>query len=95
MKYYEQKVSELFKNIELYPNVLKNVKISQKLPLSEVSAIQKAIKMAEEKMGDKGRILIRYSGTEPLARVMVEGEDKKLVNEMCGELAQTVEKALK
>jgi phosphoglucosamine mutase len=95
MKYYEQKVSELFKNIELYPNVLKNVKITQKLPLHEVSAIQKAIKLAEEKMGTKGRILIRYSGTEPLARVMVEGEDKKLVTEMCGELASTVEKALK
>ena len=52
------------------------------------------MKSAEEKLGKEGRILLRYSGTESLARVMVEGRDSKLVSSLCSELAETVKKSL-
>jgi len=94
MRFYQKTVKELIKGVELFPQVLKNAKVKNKLPLEEVEEIQKALKEVQKKMGDKGRVVLRYSGTEALARVMVEGESEKLVNEVCDRLVGVVSSSL-
>jgi phosphoglucosamine mutase len=71
-----------------------NVHVSKRVDLNANEAIQSAVKAAEEKLAGSGRILLRPSGTEPVVRVMVEGEDKKQVKELAQELAAVVESAL-
>lgn len=94
IKFYDRDLSELSKEIELFPQEMKNVAVLKRVPFEEVSEIKKAMAHAEAKLGKEGRILLRYSGTEPLARVMVEGRDSKLVNSLCLELSDAVKKSL-
>lgn len=94
IKFYDRDLSELSKDIELFPQEMKNVAVLKRVPFEEVSDIKKAMTHAEAKLGKEGRILLRYSGTEPLARVMVEGRDSKLVNSLCLELTDAVKKSL-
>ena len=75
MKRMEKSLAELVKDIELFPQVLKNVEITDKKPLENIPGLSEMINNFENTLGKRGRINIRYSGTEPLARVMVEGED--------------------
>lgn len=94
IKFYDRDLSELVGEIELFPQEMKNVRVAKRVPFEEVAEIKEAMTMAEEKLGKEGRILLRYSGTEPLARVMVEGRDEKLVHSLCDELLKVVSKAL-
>ncbi|HXH29661.1 MAG TPA: phosphoglucosamine mutase [Bacteriovoracaceae bacterium] len=94
IKFYDKDLSELTSEIELFPQKMVNVTVQKRLPFEDVAQIQKAVKSAEGKLGKEGRLLLRYSGTEPLARVMVEGKDLKLVNEICEDLAEVVSKSL-
>jgi len=94
MKSQEKPLSELAKIIDLYPQVLLNVRVEQKKDMSEIPTIEKQIRMNEKRLNGKGRINIRYSGTEPISRVMVEGEDDTLINEIAQELAQTIQNEL-
>lgn len=77
--------------LHLYPQILQNVRIAQKTDISQNHVLKEAVAMAEKEMGDKGRILIRASGTEPIIRVMVEGEDEAVVARYAAELAKVVE----
>ena len=86
-------LSELTTIMEPFPQVLKNVRTSQKLPLKRIPGFQKKIKDLEKKLGSDGRILVRPSGTEPVIRVMVEGKDESLINTMADELCNMVKKA--
>lgn len=88
-------LSELAKLLEPFPQTLVNVRVARKAPFAEVQAVQKALADAEEKLGDRGRVLLRYSGTEPVARVMVEGEDQELVKRLSAELAGVIETSLR
>ncbi len=94
IKFYDRDLSELSKDIELFPQEMKNVPVLKRVPFEEVTEIKKAMSHAEAKLGKEGRILLRYSGTEPLARVMVEGRDSKLVSALCLELTDVVKKSL-
>ncbi len=94
IKFYDRDLSELSKEIELFPQEMKNVAVLKRVPFEEVGEIKKAMTHAEAKLGKEGRILLRYSGTEPLARVMVEGRDSKLVSSLCLELTDVVKKSL-
>lgn len=94
LKYYNKSIKELVDEVKLYPQLVQSAHVSKKIPLEEIKPLQEKVKQAEEKLGSKGRILIRYSGTEPLARVMVEAEDKNLVDQLCSELTGVVEKEL-
>ena len=87
-----RKVSEACHMFEPYPNILKNVRFKGRNPLDE-DAVKKAIKAGEEKLGAKGRLVIRKSGTEPLIRVMGEGEDETLVGNIVDEICGAVEAA--
>lgn len=66
-------LDELTADLEIYPQRLVNVRVKNKRPLAELSAVNEEIRRAESEFGDAGRVLVRFSGTEPLARVMVEG----------------------
>jgi phosphoglucosamine mutase len=85
---------ELKSGMQKYPQVLINVKTTNKVNPDTNLAIQKAVHAVEEKLGDQGRVLLRASGTEPLIRVMVEGEQADLVNNYAQQLAEDVKKAM-
>jgi len=94
MREKEKTLSELATIIDLYPQVLLNVRVNKRKEISDMPELEKQIKNNESRLNGKGRINIRYSGTEPISRVMVEGEDDALINEIASELAHTIEKEL-
>ncbi len=94
IKFYDKDLAELTNEIELFPQRLENVLVQKRVPFETVPEIQKALQLGQEKLKDEGRILLRYSGTESLARVMVEGRDQNLVSSLCSEIASVVNKAL-
>jgi phosphoglucosamine mutase len=77
-----------------FPQVLINVKVARKPPLENMPGIQSAIGAAERELGADGRILVRYSGTEHLCRVMVEGPRDEMVNRLAAGVADVVKKEL-
>jgi phosphoglucosamine mutase len=77
-----------------FPQVLLNVRVARKPALEDAPGIQAAIAAAERELGDDGRILVRYSGTEPLCRVMVEGPRDEAVRRLAGAVADAVKKEL-
>ncbi|MCX7099326.1 MAG: phosphoglucosamine mutase [Methylococcales bacterium] len=85
---------DLKSGMQKYPQVLINVKTARKVNPDTDESLQKAVRAIEEKLGDQGRVLLRASGTEPLIRVMVEGEHADLVNKYAQELAEDVKKAI-
>ena len=83
-------VSHVCSLFDPYPQILKNVRYSAGAPLND-KTVQSAIKSAESSLGKTGRLVIRESGTEPLIRVMGEGEDQALVNRVVGEIVEALE----
>ena len=69
-------LSDLARGFEKFPQVLINVRVREKPDFSKIAEIQRDIEAAQETLGEKGRVVIRYSGTEPLVRIMLEGESK-------------------
>lgn len=77
-----------------YPQILKNVKVTEKRPFQEVPEIASAAKQVEYELDGTGRLLLRYSGTENLARVMIEGKDQAVIEALAGRLADTIDRVL-
>ncbi|MGE3954321.1 MAG: phosphoglucosamine mutase [Parachlamydiales bacterium] len=91
MKETGQRLSELASFARPYPQTLLNIPVKQKPPLTELTRLSELVGQVEQKMGSKGRVLIRYSGTEPLCRVMVEGESEGMIQEIAQTLAACVQ----
>ena len=93
-----RKASELRQTMTRFPQLVRNVKVKEKVPLDTLKTFQKALKGVEKKLDGKGRVLVRYSGTESLARVMVEGQNKdeieSFAEDLCHELTDSIEKAV-
>lgn len=87
-------ISELVSRYHAYPQVLKNVRIKKREKLELFPKVTQKISEVEKILGTKGRVLIRYSGTEPLVRVMVEGEDQKTIQGMAQDIVQCIEREL-
>ncbi len=85
---------DLKSGMKKYPQVLVNVRTEKKVKIEEIDSIKKAVEAVEKKLGDKGRVLLRSSGTEPLVRVMVEGVDEDDVTRYANQLAADVKKAI-
>ena len=86
--------SELVRIIERAPQVLINVEVKEKKPFTALPLTSRLIREAESTLGKEGRILVRYSGTEPLARVMVEGKDKKEIEKIAKKVSEAIRKEL-
>jgi phosphoglucosamine mutase len=89
-----KRLSELAEVMIPLPQVLVNVRVSEKRDLMEIPAAAALIKATEAKLGLDGRIFIRYSGTEPLLRIMIEGQDKYQITGWAKDIAEAVEKAI-
>lgn len=94
MKYFNLPLKDLVSDIELFPQIIKNVIVKDKPSIESVPSIQEGIKKAEERLQGLGRVLLRYSGTEPLLRVMVEGNIAEVVEEECQKLIDIVTKEI-
>jgi len=92
MKQKERQLDELAKVMEPLPQVLYNVEVKERKELSEFQEIGERIKKIEKSLSHSGRILIRYSGTEPLLRIMVEGEDETKLHQYAQDLVKLVRK---
>ncbi|MDX9786197.1 MAG: phosphoglucosamine mutase [Desulfobacterales bacterium] len=87
-------LSELSRVMTVFPQVLINVDVREKPPIETVPEIQQAIEAAAAALGDKGRVLVRYSGTQPMCRVMVEGPTQAITRQYCEIIAETVRRAI-
>ncbi len=96
MKETGKKLSELASQMQVFPQVLVNVRVSDfgKAKFSRDKEIKNAIEAAEKELGDDGRVLVRVSGTEPLVRVMIEGKDEEKINILVQEIADVVKERL-
>jgi phosphoglucosamine mutase len=87
-------LNELVADLPKYPQTLLNVKVREKRPFEDVPAIAAAASAIESELGEKGRILLRYSGTEPVARIMIEGEDQAAIEGQAAKLAEAIREAI-
>jgi phosphoglucosamine mutase len=87
-------LADLCKGYIEFPQVEKNVKVKKKKPIEEVKPLKNAISNVEKKLGNSGRVVVRYSGTEMLLRVMIEGKDKAKVEAYAEEIVETAKQNL-
>jgi phosphoglucosamine mutase len=87
-------LSELATSLTKFPQVLVNVPVREKRPLEAIPGLEPRVKAFDEEMDGSGRILLRYSGTESLARVMVEGEDQARIETIARELADLISREI-
>ena len=80
-------LSELLAGFRRYPQTLVNIRVARKPDLATLPRVAAAAREVEERLGADGRLVLRYSGTEPLARVMIEGPDQPTIDALAGELA--------
>ena len=94
MAKHQKPLSQLRRCMTAVPQVLVNVRVAEKQDFESLPAVQAAIANAEAQLDGGGRVLVRYSGTEPVARVMVEGRDAEQVERLARSIARAVEKEL-
>jgi phosphoglucosamine mutase len=87
-------LGELTADLKVFPQVIVNVKVREKKPLAGFPAVVEAICAAESALQDSGRVVIRYSGTEPLARVMIEAESNEMMKHHAEAIAAAIRKEL-
>jgi phosphoglucosamine mutase len=83
-------IEELTADLRVFPQVIVNVKVREKKPLESIPAVATAIRAAEEELKDSGRVVIRYSGTEALARVMIEAESETAMRRHANAIADAI-----
>ena len=86
----KKKMSELMEGLTIYPQVLENVRVTDKKAAQDDAAVQAAVQAVTEALGDTGRILVRESGTEPVLRVMVEAETKEICQKYVSQVVDVV-----
>jgi phosphoglucosamine mutase len=89
-----RELADLASQLVTYPQVLVNVRVKDKRELSSVPAIADAMERVERRLAGEGRLLVRYSGTEPLLRVMIEGKDQQQIQGWASEIADSVKQHL-
>jgi phosphoglucosamine mutase len=85
-----QPLSTMLAPFRRYPQVLLNVKVARKVDFAALPVVTAAARSVEERLGDDGRLVLRYSGTEPLARIMIEGPDQGMIDSLAEELAAAI-----
>ncbi len=87
-------LADLAAGFRRFPQTLRNVRVREKQPLESVPGLSEAVASVERELGTSGRVLLRYSGTEALARVMIEGPDQGRIEELCGSITSILETEL-
>jgi len=90
----EKPLAELISDLKVFPQTIQNVRVREKVPFKQVPEIQRAIDAAQGELDGNGRVVVRYSGTEALARVMVEAESEERMRYLTANIAGAIQKAL-
>lgn len=85
-----QSLAELTSDLKVFPQTIRNVRVKEKIPFAQVPAVQAAIQKAEAELNGNGRAVVRYSGTEALARVMIEAENQAQMERLADEIVSAI-----
>ena len=89
-----QSLAELVRDLKVFPQTIRNIRVREKKPFSQTPAVEAAIKSGEQELNGNGRVVVRYSGTESLARVMIEAESKEQMDRIAGSIVEAIQRAL-
>jgi phosphoglucosamine mutase len=87
-------LDELVSDLKVFPQVIKNVRVREKQPLDQIARVSSAIRQAEQDLAGTGRVVVRYSGTEPLARVMIEAESQEKMQKHMEAIAGAIQESI-
>lgn len=87
-------LADLVNDLKVFPQVIKNVRVREKKPLMDIAPVAEAIRAAERELDGNGRVVVRYSGTEALARVMIEADSEPVMNRIADSIVQAIQGAL-
>jgi phosphoglucosamine mutase len=87
-------LSELKKCLKKYPQAQRNLRVREKRPLEQLPAVLQLVAEAESELAGAGRVLLRYSGTEPKIRLLIEGRDGERINSQADRIASVIEGAI-
>ena len=90
IQHRRRSLSDLARGFQRYPQLLVNVRVTEKRPFEELPTVQRAAREVEQSLNGRGRLLLRYSGTEPLARIMIEGEDEGQIKTDAETIAEAI-----
>jgi phosphoglucosamine mutase len=90
----KQSLAELVNDLKVFPQTIRNVRVREKVAFAQIPTVQSAIKAAERQLDGNGRVVVRYSGTEALARVMIEAESKEQMDRLAGSIVSAIQTAL-
>jgi phosphoglucosamine mutase len=87
-------LADLIGDLKVFPQIIQNIRVREKVPFAQVADIQRTIEAAERELNGNGRVVVRYSGTEALARVMVEADSEEKMKALAGNIAGAIKNAL-
>jgi phosphoglucosamine mutase len=87
-------LAELVSDLKVFPQKIQNVRVREKIPFEQVPEVQRAIEAAQHELDGNGRVVVRYSGTEALARVMIEADSEEKMQTLTASIAGEIQKAL-
>jgi len=87
-------LADLVDDLKVLPQTIRNVRVQKKIPFAQIPAVRAAITAAEGELADNGRVVVRYSGTEALARVMIEAESKEQMDRLAESIVGSIQSAL-
>jgi len=90
----DRSLSDLTRDLKVFPQTIRNVRVREKVPFGQLPAVQQVISAAEHELDGIGRVVVRYSGTEALARVMVEAESKETIDRISESIASAIQSSL-
>ena len=94
MRDKNKSLAQLKLGMQRYPQLLVNVRVREKRPFDDMPVVRDLAREIEDRLGTQGRLLLRYSGTEPLARVMIEGKSKEMIQAQAEQLVKTIKAEL-
>lgn len=91
MRHSQKSLAQLTQGFQRYPQVLVNVRVSEKRPFSDLTSVSRVVAEVEKELAEDGRLLLRYSGTEPLARIMIEGKNQAEIEGLAAQIASSIQ----
>jgi phosphoglucosamine mutase len=89
-----QSLSSLAGDLKVFPQIIRNVRVREKIPFAQIPSVWQAIQAAEHELNGNGRVVVRYSGTETLARVMIEAESKAQMDRIADSIVTAIRTSL-